>query len=351
MYLTDRFQVNRRYQRKLVWSVEEKQRLIDSILRDMPIPLFLVAELEPGDDGTLELIDGMQRLNAVFSFLENEFPFNGDFFDLNTLADTKYRLDSGDLTQQEPQLGRENSVKLSNYVVALSVFRAAPGVSVDDVFRRINSGGRRLSKQELRQAGTTSGFADLVRTISSRIRTDTSPSDRVPLRSMPQLSITNRELPYGVNVDEIFWVKEGILRRDDVRQSLGEQAVLDLLVDCIVDPLPRTGTRLRDRYYSFVDDENDGGVRTDEARNIETSLQMYEASQFEADFMQVYDEIREVLSEKGMRFAALMGVRSGGRFPRYFQSAGVSRHGEGDESSLHRRSSDPRWLRVMRRRP
>ena len=30
------------------------------------------------------------------------------------------------------------------------------------------------------------------------------------------------------------------------------------------------------------------------------------------------------------------------------ESAGINRHGEGDENALHRRSSDPRWPRVMR---
>lgn len=68
-YLSDRFRVNRRYQRKLVWSVEEKRKLIDSIIKDLPIPLFLVAEVEVSGDIHYELIDGMQRLNAIFSFL------------------------------------------------------------------------------------------------------------------------------------------------------------------------------------------------------------------------------------------------------------------------------------------
>ena len=31
------------------------------------------------------------------------------------------------------------------------------------------------------------------------------------------------------------------------------------------------------------------------------------------------------------------------------ESAGISRHGEGEEGSLHRRSSDPRWPRAVRR--
>jgi hypothetical protein len=33
-----------------------------------------------------------------------------------------------------------------------------------------------------------------------------------------------------------------------------------------------------------------------------------------------------------------------------YGGAGINRHGEGDERALHRRSSDPRWPRVMRRR-
>ncbi len=36
--------VNRKYQRKLVWTTEEKERLIDSILKGYPIPLLLLAE-------------------------------------------------------------------------------------------------------------------------------------------------------------------------------------------------------------------------------------------------------------------------------------------------------------------
>ena len=34
----------------------------------------------------------------------------------------------------------------------------------------------------------------------------------------------------------------------------------------------------------------------------------------------------------------------------FYGGAGINRHGEGDGRALHRRSSDPRWPRVMRRR-
>ena len=318
LYVNDRFRVNRRYQRKLVWSVEEKQRLIDSIDKDLPIPLFLVAEL-PGAENAYELIDGMQRLNAIFAFLENEFPLNGEYFDLNALADTKLRLDSGELTQREAVMDRTRSVALANYSIALSVFRAPSSSSVDEVFRRINSGGRRLSRQELRQAGTTSRIADLVRVISSTIRGDTSPGDIVPLRAMGRLSISNRELEYGVQVDDIFWVREGILRREDVRESTDEQAVLDLIVDCVSDPLPSTGSRGRDEYYSYTD-LGDADEQTELSRQLELKINAYGAPRLEQDILRVYDEIRSVLRQAGERFSRLIGVGGGGRAPRYFHS-------------------------------
>jgi Protein of unknown function DUF262 len=76
--------VNRQYQRKLVWTVAEKERLIDSILRDYPLPLFLLAEKAiSGQTSTLEVMDGMQRLNAIFGYIEQGFLLDGACFDVN----------------------------------------------------------------------------------------------------------------------------------------------------------------------------------------------------------------------------------------------------------------------------
>jgi hypothetical protein len=55
------------YQREpTVWNLDQKQRLIDSILRRFDIaPIYLYER----EDGGWECIDGRQRLNAVMSFL------------------------------------------------------------------------------------------------------------------------------------------------------------------------------------------------------------------------------------------------------------------------------------------
>ena len=78
-YLDNVFWVNRKYQRKLVWTLEEKQAFIDTILHNYPVPIFLLAKykLENEDKYRKEIIDGLQRLNAIFSFIKNEFPNHG----------------------------------------------------------------------------------------------------------------------------------------------------------------------------------------------------------------------------------------------------------------------------------
>jgi len=318
-YLSGRYVVNRRYQRKLVWTVDEKRDLIDSILNDLPIPLVLVAEITEHGVAGYELIDGMQRLNAIFAFIENEFDLEGRYFNLETLADTKDRRDRGDLVQEADILPRDLSRKISNYLLPISIFKAPSEAQVDKVFRRINSGGRRLSGQELRQAGSTTEIAQLVRKYASQIRGDSSSSDIVPLGEMPKLSINNRHLDYGVDVDSIFWVQQYILRRLDVRSSFDEQLILDILIDCLIDPLPSSGTDTRDAAYGVFEDEDNSAATLE--KRIGDRVEAYGKENLERDFFLVRDELRVVLDQAGEPFARLIVGRSrGGRYPRYFQA-------------------------------
>ncbi|WP_371865334.1 DUF262 domain-containing protein [Gordonia spumicola] len=166
-YREGKYVVNRRYQRKLVWTVDEKRALIDSVIRNFPLPQFLVAESRLD---SYEIIDGMQRLNSIFSFLENEFSVDGGYFDLESIASTKELLDSGELQQKMPLLPRTVCVAIASYELAQSEYLTDDSANIEDVFRRINSSGRKLSRHDLRQAGTASPIADTVRKISSAVR-------------------------------------------------------------------------------------------------------------------------------------------------------------------------------------
>lgn len=63
------------FQRGLVWPREKKARLIDTVLRGWRVPpLHLVVE----DDESLSVLDGQQRLQALFDFIEGVLPV-GEF--------------------------------------------------------------------------------------------------------------------------------------------------------------------------------------------------------------------------------------------------------------------------------
>ena len=199
-----RYVVNRRYQRKLIWTLDEKRSFINSIIEGYPVPIILLAESTKRDDNSLEIIDGMQRLDAIVSFIANKYTVRDAYFDFNTIAVTKALLDSGKLQQHEPIMSRDQCVGIASYLMPLSIYEFADEGAVDTVFRRINSGGRQLSRQELRSAGSVGHFATVVRRVSAKVRGDDSYSDVLRLNEMQAISITNRELDYGIDVDNIF---------------------------------------------------------------------------------------------------------------------------------------------------
>ncbi len=249
LYFNKRLVVNRRYQRKLVWSVEEKVKLVDSVVHELPIPLILLAQRKKAGVETYEIIDGLQRLDTFFSFMENKFAYEGQHFDLDTIGDTKARLDAGDIEQGANKLSRSESLAIANYQIPVSIYRDASTSAIDEVFRRINSGGRRLSLQEIRQAGVLGSLADVVRRSSASIRGDGTFSENVALNDMDELSISRRGLEYGLAMEDMFWVRHDIVAQDDIRSSGDEEMVLDLVLDAVIRPWPTSGWQNRDVAY------------------------------------------------------------------------------------------------------
>lgn len=287
-YTEDRLYVNRRYQRKLVWTLEEKQKLIESILKKYPVPAVLIAEREQ-QPGTYEIIDGLQRLHAIVSFIETGFAtLDGKYFNLEFFPTAKSRSSSGLFTPElgSEQLSQKQVSNLLDYALALSVMRNATEEEINDVFGRINTYGHRLSDQERRQAGVQSVFSEMVRTVACTLRGDVS-TELLPLSSMPQISI---DLPmtkhgYTVKAEEVFWVSEGILRSTDLRDSMDEQCIADIAL-CIV-----TG-KLFERSKDALDDVYDSSSSV--SAEVEASLEVYGAENFKSEFKYCVEEILKV---------------------------------------------------------
>lgn len=225
--------MNHRYQRKLVWTLDEKQQFINTILHGYPVPLFLLVSSgreKLGTIGDKEIIDGLQRLEAIISFILNKYSVKIDgidyYFNLSVYPGNELLIKKDELHQQKPVMPAEMCHAFLLYQLPVSIIDADEA-AVDDVFKRINSTGRKLSSQDLRQAGVTSKFNDLVRIISTHLRGDAS-EDIVRMNDISIYSLSSHGLNYGVNIKDVFWVKQGIISEDTLRRSKDEEIVVIL---------------------------------------------------------------------------------------------------------------------------
>jgi len=280
--------VNRRYQRKLVWTLEEKQKLIESLLKKYPVPAILLAERD-GNPGTFEIIDGLQRLHSILSFIEQSFPLaDKRFFNVDLFPTAKLAASDGafEIKKDISSISSKEASTILDYSLALSVMRNATDDEVNDVFDRINTYGHRLSDQERRQSGVQNEFSTTVRTLSCLLRGDVS-MDILPIKSMPSISI---DLPmsnhgYEVKAEEVFWVNQGILRSTDLRDSTDEQCVADIIA-CIV------GGQLVERSKDALDEIYIKGAP--ESERILTALEIYGDHKIRDEIKYCIDELLKV---------------------------------------------------------
>jgi len=131
------------FQRRFVWSLTHASRFIESLLMGLPVPgIFLHKRHE---DGKQLVIDGQQRLKTLQGFYGGLF--NGRKFRLAGVRDPWKGL-----TYDE--LDADDQLRLDDSIVHAVIFNQEnPRDSIDSihfVFERINSGGIRLSGQEIR---------------------------------------------------------------------------------------------------------------------------------------------------------------------------------------------------------
>jgi hypothetical protein len=141
LYREGNILVNRRYQRKLVWTIPEKQRLISSILNGYPIPLILLAERpQIHGSGKYEIIDGMQRLNAIFSFIENLFAFEEKYFDTSQFTRAQQLANESvfhPVAIEKPRLSVKECADMLDYQLAVTIFSVMQENDITEVFGRI----------------------------------------------------------------------------------------------------------------------------------------------------------------------------------------------------------------------
>lgn len=142
LYSSKELVIQPEYQRLFRWSDDQKSRLIESILLELPIPQIFVIERETG---VFELIDGLQRVSSVIQFI------NPAILNLDPLI-----LQGCDLVKElntkkfdDLSLRLKLTIKRSS-VRTVVIKRQSKSMLRYAMFKRLNTGGAILDPQEIR---------------------------------------------------------------------------------------------------------------------------------------------------------------------------------------------------------
>jgi hypothetical protein len=137
------------YQRNYIWDNKKASLLVESILLSVPIPVIYVAE---EIDSRWTVIDGLQRLNALRRFCDNEFRLTG----LPVLTELNGLL----YTRLNPKASRILRNGILRIIVVLQ--ESDPEIKYD-IFLRLNRGSIKLNEQELRNCLYRGKFNNLLK--------------------------------------------------------------------------------------------------------------------------------------------------------------------------------------------
>ncbi|WP_428034832.1 DUF262 domain-containing protein [Amphritea sp.] len=134
-------------QRNYVWDRTEASRFIDSILLGLPVPSIFLAQ-QP--DERLLIVDGYQRIMTVHNFVKGIFSTDGKVFRLSRSEKINSRWRGKaftELTDTEQRKIRNTTI---HAIIFIQQEPQNDDTSLFQVFERINTSGRSLMPQEIR---------------------------------------------------------------------------------------------------------------------------------------------------------------------------------------------------------
>jgi hypothetical protein len=135
------------YQRSLSWNDEQSSYFIESLITRVPVPPIFLYDVE----GRLEIVDGSQRIRTLVRFLRNGFALSGlekleilnGYHFLDLPPSVRRRLNNTPIRSFVLDQGTDESTRV-------------------ELFRRLNTSGKRLEDAEIRKGVYQGAFLDLV---------------------------------------------------------------------------------------------------------------------------------------------------------------------------------------------
>ncbi|ESY90678.1 DUF262 domain-containing protein [Mesorhizobium sp. LNHC209A00] len=148
------------FQRQFVWTPKHASKFIESLLMGLPVPgVFLYKEADTNEH---LVIDGQQRLRTLEAFYDGVL--RGKEFKLQGVREPW-------VNQTYKTLDPADILKLDDSIVHATIFKQDKPEDVLDsiyfVFERINTGGIRLSPQEIRNCISLGPFIERVHQLNT----------------------------------------------------------------------------------------------------------------------------------------------------------------------------------------
>lgn len=144
LYRYGQLDLNPPYQRRSVWTLNDRRFFLDTIFRKFPCPaIFLYKKTDIASGKMIyHVVDGKQRLETLISFRNNKLAIDKGYRD-KRLNGKSWRSieDEADLTE-----------RFLNYLLPVEFIEVSDNVMINEIFDRLNRNSRKLERQELRHA-------------------------------------------------------------------------------------------------------------------------------------------------------------------------------------------------------
>jgi hypothetical protein len=226
MYASSELNILPEFQRLFRWTDGRKSSFVESILIGIPIPPAFVYEKE---DGTWELIDGLQRISTVLEFMGLlKDPDSGNFR-RSTLFRTKYLPSLEGVVWQEQaqgEVGLDKPLQLffRRHRMDFQILKHPSDPKTKfDLFQRLNRGGAYANEQEVRTCSMVLANAEFTKQL--RQFADRQAFQKV-FRLTSDQKLQQEGLEYAVRL--IVHTYEEFPKRLDVQEFL-DQAILKVM--------------------------------------------------------------------------------------------------------------------------
>lgn len=216
------------FQRNPVWLDKHKAYLIDTVLRQLPVPeVYIQKDTDEFGASTYSVIDGQQRIRALLDFPKGKI-------------ELEERYSPGKAGCRWEDLNPAEKVRFWNYRLVVREVEGASETELRDLFQRLNQHTVALNAQEIRNARYKGEFITAVTELA----------------------------------DEDFWAENKIVSAAEIRRMLDIEYIAELLIGVMHGPQNKKSSldRLFEAYEEKIPNKLSWLAKFENARKLTKQL-------------------------------------------------------------------------------